>query len=479
MDYRIPDVYVNREPNSQKVDTPMTGTIAGFIGIAERGEVGVVQEVNSWTDYVAKFAKGMVSPFYINSALAYSVYGYFQNGGGKCYVIRTAHSTATKASLLVGEALTGVTFTAKDEGVWANKLFITSAANAKNASNFDITIASTISGSSVVVETFTDLSNTVTSEKYFKSVINNGSKFVTVSTGTLAIKVSTALAGGVDGISDIVDADYVDSIALFNSYKDLSMLAIPGQSASAVVLALLNYSKTKRVTVFPDLSPTVTASEVATMRNDTLKGNAFIYYPTVAKVTDPLSPVGELKEIPTSGHTMGVVARMVKEFGIGQSPAGVDAVVKGFVQIADVDEDDLPTLYDVEVNPIVNDPEYGIVLWGDKSISEDSRMRRGSNLLLANFLESYIEKETRYVVFKTIDELLMEKVTIQVDGILGDLWKRGNLQGTTAKEAFYTKCDTEINTKETIAEGKFICQIAYLPNESADFVIFNVSHLIK
>ena len=479
MDYTIPNIYVDREPNSQKVDSVMTGTTAGFIGIAERGEVGVVQVVNSWTDYVSKFAKGMVSPFYINSALAYSVYGYFQNGGGKCYIVRTAHSTASKASLLVGEAITGVTFTAKDEGVWANKLFITSSANTKNVSNFDITITSTLSGSSVVVETFTDLSNNVTSERYFKSIINSGSKYVSVSSGTLGVKVSTALAGGVDGISDITDEDYTSKIALLEVFRDISMLSIPGQTSSAVLSAMLSLSSRKRITVFPDLSPTLTPTDLVTMRGDTLKGNAFVYFPSVGNVKDPLSPVGALKEVPVSGHVMGTISRMVKERGIGQSPAGVDAVVKGFVSIDSIDPEDLELLYAAQINPILTDIDYGIILWGDKSISEDSNMTRGANLLLANYLESYIEKETRYVVFRTINETLMEAVKTQVDGILGDLWKRGNLRGNTAQEAFYSKCDSEINTEETISEGKFLCKVAYKNNESANFVIFTVSHLIN
>lgn len=478
MDYILPDVYVQREPNAQKVESKMTGTVSGFIGVTERGALGVVQEVNSWREYVSKFGKGMVSPFYINSVLAYSVYGYFQNGGGKCYIVRTAHDTATKATLQIGAIDTGVTITAKDEGLWGNKIFITIAVNAKNASNFDVSIHSTISGSSKLVEIFSDLSNSTTSDRYFNSVINKSSKYISVTTGALSAKVSTALEGGLDGVSDITDEDFIGKLPLLDSLKDLSLLAIPGQTSNAVNIALLNYSKTRRVSVFPDLSPTITAVELEGMRNDTFKGNGFCTFPSVAKIVDPLSPVNALKEVPVSGYVMGVYARMVKDFGIGQAPSGVDAVVKGFVSIDTVSEEDLPILYENQINPILNDPEYGIVIWGEKSLSEDSRMVRGANLLLANFLESSIEKDTRWVVFKSINESLMEAVKTQVDGIMTDLWKRGNLRGVTPKEAFFTKCDTELNTKETIEEGKFMCQIAYRPNKSAEFVIFTVSHLI-
>lgn len=478
IDYVLPDVYVQREPNNRRVETKMTGTIAGFVGVTERGAIGAVQEVNSWREYVDKFAKGMVSPFYLNSLLAYSVYGYFQNGGGKCYIMRVAHETATKASLTVGSVDTGVVITSKDEGMWGNKLYVTITNNTTNTSTFDLSIHSTASGASVLMEKFSELSNNVGDRRYFKSVIDSSSKTIDITPGLLSLTVSTPLTGGTNGLSDITDTDFTNSLSAFDSHKDLSMLAIPGQTSISVVTALMEYSKTRRVSVFPDLYPAISAVEVQGMRLDFLKGNAFCTYPSTVSVIDPLSAIGATKEVPVSGHIMGLYARMVKEFGIGQSPSGVDAVLKGITHVDTISEEDLPTLYLSRINPIINDPEYGNVLWGDKSLSEDPRMVRGSNLLLANYLESFIEKETRYVVFKSINESLMETVKTQVDGILTGLWQKGNLRGVTPKQAFFTKCDTELNTEETIEEGKFMCQVAYRPNKSAEFVIFTTSHLI-
>lgn len=478
-DYLFPDVYVQREANSQKADTSMSGTVSGFIGITERGTVGVAQEVNSWTEYVSKFAKGMSSPFYLNSILAYSVYGYFLNGGGKCYITRVASDTAELASLQVGEVGTGPIFSALDEGEWGNKIYVAVTANAVNTSNFDVSIASSVSGSSVTVETFTNVSNTLTDSRYFASIINNSSKYVSTTTGTLVAMASSALTGGANGISDITDTEYIDALSSFDILKDISMIAIPGQTSNTILSALLTYADSRKVVVFPDMPATTTASEILIMRSSsTLQGNSMVYFPSVADVVDPLSPLGATKEVPVSGHIMGVISRMVAKFGIGQSPSGVDSVIKGFVNIYSLSEDELTDLYTGQINPIICDPDYGIVIWGDTSISTDSRFERGANLLLGNYLESYIYRNTKWVVFKSINELLMEQVKTQVDGILGDLWKGGNLRGSTAGEAFYTKCDSEINTEETIANKQFLCQIAYRPNVSANFVIFTISHLV-
>lgn len=478
MAYIIPDVYVQREPNSQKADTTMSRTVSGFIGVTERGTVGVAQEVRSWAEFVSKFAKGMTSPFYLNSILAYSVYGYFLNGGGKCYVTRVTSDTSDVASVQIGVAGTGPIISAKDEGTWGNKLSVTVTANAVNTSNFDIVVSSTASGTAVTVETFTNVSNTTTDERYFLEVLNNSSRYVTSTTGTLVAQAVTAMTGGLDGIDDIADDDFTDALTSFSALQDLNMIAIPGQTSTTVRTALITYADTKKVVVFPDLAPTTTATEALDLRTAGLEGNAMLYFPPVADVIDPLSPLGSTKEVPVSGHIMGVICRMVGEYGIGQSPSGVNAVIKGFVDLAYLDEDDLTDLYSGQINPIVNDPDYGIVIWGDTSISADPRFERGANLLLGNWLETYIYRSTKWVVFKSINELLMEQVKIQVDGILGDLWKEGSLRGATSAEAFFTKCDTENNTAETIADKQLICQVAYRPNVSANFVIFTISHLV-
>ncbi|HEX7119502.1 MAG TPA: phage tail sheath subtilisin-like domain-containing protein [Longimicrobiales bacterium] len=64
---------------------PLESAVTGFVGIAERGPLNVPQPILGWSDYVDTF--GGFVPF---GYLAESVFGFFRNGGAKCWVVRVA-----------------------------------------------------------------------------------------------------------------------------------------------------------------------------------------------------------------------------------------------------------------------------------------------------------------------------------------------------------------------------------------------------
>jgi len=62
-----------------------------------------------------------------------------------------------------------------------------------------------------------------------------------------------------------------------------------------------------------------------------------------------------------------------------------------------------------------------------------------------------------------------------VTAFLVRTWRSGALFGATAAEAFYVKCDAELNTVEIRDAGMVICEIGIAPVKPAEFVIFRVS----
>ena len=197
--YMRPDVYVERVGSGAEPIKAQGTAVAGFVGIARRGEIGKAVLVTSWTDFIDKFARGLDTPFMVNSDLAYAVYGYFQNGGGLAYIVRVASPNAQKASVTVPTS-SGVKFSAKDEGVWGNKLSV-------EVTSEDDALTVTVKYDGEVVEVFTGLNNDEYSENYYLSNINGKSRFITVALGTLAVGKGT-MTDGADGITDISDADY-------------------------------------------------------------------------------------------------------------------------------------------------------------------------------------------------------------------------------------------------------------------------------
>jgi phage tail sheath protein FI len=85
--YLAPGVYIEEVPGSKPIEGVGTATGA-FVGIAEKGPIGEPILVTNFTQFVETFG-GFVAHAY----LAYAVQHFFNEGGTRCYVVRTCHYT--------------------------------------------------------------------------------------------------------------------------------------------------------------------------------------------------------------------------------------------------------------------------------------------------------------------------------------------------------------------------------------------------
>ncbi len=111
--YLAPGVYVEEVPSAVKPIEGVGTSTAGFAGIVEDsvtlsdelggGQVSFAEKkakhVTSWDDFKATFGDFQAG----NETLAHAVYGFFDNGGTSCYVVRVANKDAEAAEY--GEAL--------------------------------------------------------------------------------------------------------------------------------------------------------------------------------------------------------------------------------------------------------------------------------------------------------------------------------------------------------------------------------------
>src|SRR5215468_2327143 len=85
--YLAPGVYVEEvEAGSRPIEGVGTA-VAAFVGFAERGPFDTPTLVTNWGQFTQTFGE-FVQGYY----LAQSVYGYFNNGGTTCYVVRIGGS---------------------------------------------------------------------------------------------------------------------------------------------------------------------------------------------------------------------------------------------------------------------------------------------------------------------------------------------------------------------------------------------------
>ncbi len=147
--YFSPGVYVEEYDNSPRTIEGAGTSVAGFIGFAEKGPTeGAPTLITSYREFIRIFGKPLSEFEYGEYRyLAPSVEQFFVNGGGTCFVVRTALPDAEKASVTKGV----LKLEAANAGKWGNRIQITLTSVNKRkmqlvGKNSDAYVAKTIEG---------------------------------------------------------------------------------------------------------------------------------------------------------------------------------------------------------------------------------------------------------------------------------------------------------------------------------------------
>jgi hypothetical protein len=199
-----------------------------------------------------------------------------------------------------------------------------------------------------------------------------------------------------------------------------------------------------------------------------------LYYPWI-KVPNPRDR-GNPILIPPCGHVMGVWARTDETRGVYKAPA--NEVPRGVIGLGyDTNFREQELLNPLGINCIRSFPNRGIRIWGARTLVEPDKTewRYISVRRLISYIEKSIELGTQWVVFEPNDEDLWARVRRTVSNFLERIWREGALFGASPEQAFYVKCDEELNPPETRILGRLYVEIGVCPVRPAEFVIFRVS----
>lgn len=472
MSYKAPNPYVESIAYKGNATTSNSNSIMGMIGITPNGDTTKAILVTSWSEYIEKFALGVNTPFTANSVLSYAVYGFFQNGGSQLYVARVVGDSAKSATIKGGE----VTITAKNAGEWGNKISVKCVADEDDENMFVVSVYYDKN----LVESFRT-SNDKLTVNYFVEIINNNSSYISVSGETLAVFNEVTLAGGSDDIASVNDTTYTTALNLFDNVHNLAGISIPGQTTAKIVTAVVKYTEKKPILpVFDMPTGTDASSIIASVKSlDCKDKDAVIYGPKVT-IVDPNSITGKTKDVPPTGHVMGVIARTIDKKGEWNAAAGTEAVLTGVVGVAQVfSDEDRGKLNEAGINVILTKPNYGTVIWGARSLSADTELKYVSNLTLNHTLRRNISDAMQKFEFRNNNAELWVDITSDIKGILETKRLAGAFAGSTPETCYYVKCDSTNNTQATIDKGQVIVEVGYAANKPAEFIIVRVAHQIS
>ncbi|HZG39516.1 MAG TPA: phage tail sheath C-terminal domain-containing protein [Nodosilinea sp.] len=199
-----------------------------------------------------------------------------------------------------------------------------------------------------------------------------------------------------------------------------------------------------------------------------------LYYPWV-QVANPRKG-GRPILVPPCGHMMGIWSRTDETRGVYKAPA--NETPRGVIGLGyDCNFREQELLNPLGINCIRTFPNRGIRVWGARTLVEPDKTEwRYINVRrLISYIERSIELGTQWVVFEPNDQDLWARVRRTVSNFLERLWREGALFGATPDQAFYVKCDGDINTPDTMILGRLYVEIGVCPVRPAEFVIFRIS----
>src|SRR5262245_59243984 len=98
--YLTPGVYVEEVPSASKPIQGVGTSVAAFVGLAPGGPVNTPMRISNWTQFAKIYGDTQNpdnGPFMDGAYLAHSVYGFFQNGGTLCWVVRVGSENGNSA----------------------------------------------------------------------------------------------------------------------------------------------------------------------------------------------------------------------------------------------------------------------------------------------------------------------------------------------------------------------------------------------
>jgi phage tail sheath protein FI len=345
-----------------------------------------------------------------------------------------------------------------------------------------------------------DAKNADGSNNYYKDVINSQSKYVwwmdhttavevsgvawgTAATNNTAYKALTAslskrLAGGTDDLT-ATNGQIIEGYMLFANAEqyDISLLPL-GKVSHTVAEAVINDVAEVRADCVAFVSP------VDTSTGDIIIGSADENITKITQFRDELPSSSyavmdsgfkyqydryndKYRWVPLNGDTAGLCARTDYTNDPWWSPGGLNrGQVKNVVKLAtNPNKTQRDTLYKKGVNPVVNFPGEGAVLFGDKTLlSKPSAFDRINVRRLFIVLEKAIATAAKYQLFEFNDSFTRAQFKNIVEPFLRDV------QGRRGVTDFRVKCDDTNNTGEVIDRNEFVADIFIKPNRSINFI---------
>ncbi|QRM54381.1 phage tail sheath C-terminal domain-containing protein [Sinorhizobium sp. BG8] len=300
------------------------------------------------------------------------------------------------------------------------------------------------------------------------------------ATYAVPLAVYQGNAGARTGLWALEDVDLFNILCLPDAAR---LDASEARSLYAAAEAYVSDRRAMLIVDIPEAVRLVDQMHAWLSDNESLRHpNGAVYYPRTV-LADPLNQ-GRARSVASSGTIAGLWARTDGARGVWKAPAGTEARLRNVESLAyQMTDLENGTLNPLGVNALRTFPIYSNICWGARTLD-------GADLIASDFkyipvrritlfIEESLYRGTKWVVFEPNDEPLWAQIRMNVGSFMYDLFRQGAFQGTTARDAFFVKCDKETTTQSDIDNGIVNIEVGFAPLKPAEFVIIKIHQIVR
>lgn len=311
-------------------------------------------------------------------------------------------------------------------------------------------------------------------------IVSNTVSQVTVVTGsdmtvngadgdTYRVEYRQQMEGGLDGVADLVDGDFVavwnTDTSLFNRLFDRNLglikYATPGKTVTAVQQAGRAYAQAKNGQYRYEIPVNIVdeASAVDHLQNTLGRTDyAAVSFPSFGSYTNP--EVAGLKEVSLTGGIHGREARTAADFlGFHKAASDIFHVLPFIRELPTGDE----RLNEEILNPnglsVVKKKFGNFIIWGDRLPFLNPAFRFKHVREYLSHIERVLQENFDFIIFSINDALLRPVLLAALQGFFLPEFTKRALRGDSFEEAVTIKVDKENNPEAVIDLGEAVVDI--------------------
>jgi hypothetical protein len=199
---------------------------------------------------------------------------------------------------------------------------------------------------------------------------------------------------------------------------------------------------------------------------------AAAYHPWL-RVSRPDDKRDQAIVVTPSAIAAGIIARRELAHGVQYGPA--NEIADGVFDVVDrVSPLRQGELHQNAINVFVRERD-GARLTAARTLSPDPIYRQLSVRRLMTMLRRVLYREMQWAVFEPNDARLRGDIRNQLDTYLRQLYAADAFAGARAEDAFFVRCDDELNPPPVVDQGRLYAYVGVAPAEPLEFLVLQIA----